>query len=143
MTLLRRRRKLPLRVEDVMSTPPITVDMETTIEQAAKVMDDNNISSVMVVDKEGKLAGIFTDRDLRFAVAEGKVGKGLPIHMLMTENPITISPGDLVIDAMKKMREADIKHLPVVDGEGRPVGMITMRDIVDVAWLLLEVLAPS
>ena len=143
MPLLRRRRRLPLRVEDVMSTPPITVDKETPIEQAAKVMDDNNISSVMVVDKDGKLVGIFTDRDLRFAVAEGKVGKGLPIHMLMTENPITISPSDLVIDAMKKMRDADIKHLPVVDGEGKPLGMITMRDIIDAAWLLLEVLAPS
>ncbi len=143
MPLLRRRRRLPLRVEDVMSTPPITVDKETPIEQAAKVMDDNNISSVMVVDKDGKLVGIFTDRDLRFAVAEGKVGKGLPIHMLMTENPITISPSDLVIDAMKKMRNADIKHLPVVDGEGKPLGMITMRDIIDAAWLLLEVLAPS
>ncbi len=143
MPLLRRKRHLPLRVEDVMSTPPITVDKETTIEQAAKVMDDNKISSVMVVDKDGKLVGIFTDRDLRFAVAEGKVGKGLPIHMLMTENPITISPSDLVIDAMKKMRDANIKHLPVVDGEGKPIGMITMRDIIDVAWLLLEVLAPS
>ncbi len=143
MPLLRRRRRLPLRVEDVMSTPPITVDRETPIEQAAKVMDDNNISSVMVVDKDGKLVGIFTDRDLRFAVAEGKVGKGLPIHMLMTENPITISPGDLVIDAMKKMRDADIKHLPVVDEEGKPLGMITLRDIIDAAWLLLEVLAPS
>ncbi len=143
MPLLRRRRHLPLRVEDVMSTPPITVDREISIEQAAKVMDDNNISSVMIVDKDGKLVGIFTDRDLRFAVAEGKVGKGLPIHMLMTENPITISPSDLVIDAMKKMRDADIKHLPVVDGEGKPIGMITMRDIIDVAWLLLEVLAPS
>ncbi len=143
MPLLRRRRRLPLRVEDVMSTPPITVDKETPIEQAAKVMDDNNISSVMVVDKDGKLVGIFTDRDLRFAVAEGKVGKGLPIHMLMTENPITISPSDLVIDAMKKMRDADIKHLPVVDEEGKPLGMITMRDIIDAAWLLLEVLAPS
>ncbi len=143
MPLLRRRRRLPLRVEDVMSTPPITVDRETPIEQAAKVMDDNNISSVMVVDKDGKLVGIFTDRDLRFAVAEGKVGKGLPIHMLMTENPITISPSDLVIDAMKKMRDADIKHLPVVDEEGKPLGMITLRDIIDAAWLLLEVLAPS
>jgi len=143
LPLLRRRRHLPLRVEDVMSTPPITVDRETPIEQAAKVMDDNNISSVMVVDKDGKLVGIFTDRDLRFAVAEGKVGKGLPIHMLMTENPITISPSDLVIDAMKKMRDADIKHLPVVNGEGKPIGMITMRDIIDAAWLLLEVLAPS
>ncbi len=143
MPLLRRKRHLPLRVEDVMSTPPITVDKETPIEQAAKVMDDNKISSVMVVDKDGKLVGIFTDRDLRFAVAEGKVGKGLPIHMLMTENPISISPSDLVIDAMKKMRDVDIKHLPVVDGEGKPIGMITMRDIIDVAWLLLEVLAPS
>jgi len=143
MPLLKRRRNLPLRVEDIMSAPPITVAMDTPVEQAVKVMDDNNISSVMIVGKDGKLSGIFTDRDLRFAVAEGKIGKGLPIHMLMTEDPVTISPSELVLEAMRKMRDADIKHLPVVDKDHKPLGMITMRDILDAAWLLFEVLAPS
>ncbi len=143
MTLIKKRRNIPLRVEDIMSTPSVTVGTETPVEEAAKVMDDHNISSVMVVDKDGKLVGIFTDRDLRFAVAEGKVGKNLPIHMLMTENPITVSPSEPVLEAMRKMRDADIKHLPVVDKDGKPIGMVTMRDIVDVAWLLLEILAPS
>lgn len=143
MPFLRRRRIIPLRVEDIMSVPPITVDRETPVEQAAKVMDDKRISSVMVVDENGKLVGIFTDRDLRFAVAEGKIGKKLPIHMLMTEDPITASPSDMVTEAMKKMREADIKHLPVVDEEGKPIGMVTIRDVIDAAWLLMEALFPS
>ncbi len=142
MPLLKRRREIPLRVGDIMSTPPITVNEKTPVEEAAKVMNDNNISSVMVVNDAGELVGIFTDRDLRFAVAEGKVGKNLPIHMLMTENPITVSPGTSVIEAMRKMREVNVKHLPVVE-DNKPVGMITSRDIIDAAWLLFEVLAPS
>ncbi len=143
MPLVKKRRELPLRVEDIMSVPPVTVDMNTPVEKAAKVMDDNSISSVMVVDRDGKLIGIFTDRDLRYAVAGGKVGKELPIHMMMTENPITISPGASILEAMRKMRDADIKHLPVVDKDNKPLGMITMRDILDAAWLLLEVIAPA
>lgn len=142
MPLLRRRRSLPLRVEDVMSTPPITADMETPVEQVAKIMDDNKVSSVMVVNKENKLVGIFTDRDLRFAVAGGKIGKGLPIHMLMTENPITVSPHTLITEAVRKMRDADIKHLPVVDEEGKPKGIVAIKDIIDVVWLLMEVFSP-
>ena len=142
MPLLKRRREIPLRVGDIMSTPPITVNEKTPVEEVARVMNDNNISSVMVVNDAGELVGIFTDRDLRFAVAEGKVGKGLPVHMLMTENPITVTPSTSVIEAMRKMREVNVKHLPVVEDK-RPVGMITSRDIVDAAWLLFEVLAPS
>ncbi len=142
MPLIKRRREIPLRVEDIMSTPPITVNEKTPVEEAAKVMDEHGISSVMVVNDAGELVGIFTDRDLRFAVAEGKVGKGLPIHMLMTEDPITVTPSTSVIDAMKKMREANVKHLPVVRDK-KPVGMVTSRDVIDAAWLLFEILAPS
>ncbi len=142
MPLIKRRREIPLRVGDIMSSPPITVNEKTPVEEAVKVMNENNVSSVMVVNDAGELVGIFTDRDLRFAVAEGKVGKGLPIHMLMTENPITVTPSTPVLEAMKKMREINVKHLPVVDGK-KPLGMITSRDIIDAAWLLFEILAPS
>jgi CBS domain-containing protein len=138
MVLRRQRRRFPLRVEDIMSTPPITVSQDTTVEEAAKIMFDNRIGSVMVVDNESKLVGIMTERDLIFAVAEGKTCAKLPVWEIMAENPITASPQDLVTDALKKMREARIRHLPVVGEDGKPVGMVSMRDIADVLMLVLS-----
>jgi len=136
---IRRRRKVPLRVEDLMSTPAITIDRDAPLEDAAKLMKENNIGSVIVVSKEGRIEGIITERDLVFAMAEGKVGRKYPIWMFMTENPLTISPGAPITEALKIMRDANIRHLPVVDKEGKPIGMLSIRDLVEAIVTLLSV----
>lgn len=140
MAFLRRKRELPLRVEDIMTTPAVSVKMDVPVEEAAKIMDEKRISSILIVDESGKLVGIFTDRDLRFAAANNKIGKGIPIHMLMTENPITITPNEPVTEALRKMRDADVKHLPVVDKENRPVGVVAVRDVLDAVMMLMQLL---
>ena len=76
MPFIRRKRKLLLGVEDLMSTPPITIDCDEPVEKAAKLMYENNIGSVIVVDKDGKIEGILTERDIVFAIANEKIGKG-------------------------------------------------------------------
>ncbi len=139
MPFIRRRRRIPLRVEDLMSAPAITIDRDKPLEEAAKLMKENNIGSVIVVSKDGKIEGIITERDLVFAMAEGKVGKNYPVWMFMTENPITVEPGTPIIDALKLMRDANIRHLPVVDKEGKPVGMLSIRDLVEAIVTLLSV----
>ncbi len=70
---------------------------------------------------------------------EVKVGKNYPVWMFMTENPITVEPGTPIIDALKLMRDANIRHLPVVDKEGKPVGMLSFRDLVEAIVTLLSV----
>ena len=140
MAFLRRKRELPLRVEDVMTAPAVTIKMDAPVEEAAKIMDEKRISSILVVDNNGKLVGIFTDRDLRFAAANGKIGKGIPIHMLMTENPITIAPNEPITEALRKMRDADVKHLPVVDKENKPIGVIAVRDVLDAVMMLIQLM---
>lgn len=113
----------------------------TPIEEVAKIMYENKIGSVLIVGKDEKLEGIVTERDILFAAANNKVGKGLPAYMIMSENPITATPGTPLIDAIKKMREANIRHLPVVDKEGRPVGIISLRDVIDAVLMLLDIFA--
>ena len=120
-----------------MSTPPIVVDRDKSLEEAAKLMRENNIGSVIVVSKDGTIEGILTERDIVFAVAEGKIGKNFPVWMFMSENPLTVSPGTPVIEALRMMREANIRHLPVVDKNKKPVGMISIRDIVEAVMMLL------
>jgi len=139
--LLRRRRRFPIRVEDIMSSPPITAGPMTPIEEVAKIMYENKIGSVLIVGNDGKLEGIVTERDILFAAANDKVGKGLPAYMIMSENPITATPSTLLIDAIKKMREANVRHLPVVDEDGRPVGIISLRDVIDAVLMLLDIFA--
>lgn len=138
MPLLRRRRRIGLRAADLMTTPPVTIGLNEPIEEAAKKMYENRIGSLLVVDEHGKLAGIVTERDIIYAVARNKVGKKLPVWEIMTENPVTVNPDTPLIEAVEKMREANIRHLPVVDEEGKPVGMLSLRDILDYLMTILH-----
>ncbi len=134
------RRKVPLRVEDIMSKPPITLSVSATVDDAVKTMWENQIGSVLVVDEDGKLVGIVTQRDILYTGYRGLCGKGIPVRDVMTENPITVKPDDPVEEAIRKMKDADVSHLPVVDEEGKPVGVLSMRDVMDASMLLLRVL---
>ncbi len=134
------KRKVPLRVEDIMSKPPITLPVTATVDDAIKTMWENQVGSVLIVDEEGKLVGIVTQRDILYTGYRGLCGKGIPVRDVMTENPITIKPEEPVEEATRKMKDADVSHLPVVDEEGKPVGVISMRDVMDASMLLLRVL---
>jgi CBS domain-containing protein len=134
-----RRRRLPLRVEDIMVSPPVTVTKNTSIQDAARIMYEKRIGSVLVVDDEGKLVGIVTERDIVFACAQGWDASRHAVWEIMTENPATIRPSDNVVAAMEKMRQLGVRHLPVVDEEGRPVGMVSFRDIMDLVLMLVEI----
>ncbi|MCC6033546.1 MAG: CBS domain-containing protein [Desulfurococcaceae archaeon] len=139
MPVIRRSRKFPIRVADIMSTPPITAGENAPVEEIAKIMNENNIGSVMIVDSRGVLTGIITERDLIYAIANGKIGKGLPAYMIMTENPVTIEPGSPIDEALQKMRENNIRHLPVVNSEKKPVGMVSLRDVIDAVLAFIKV----
>ncbi|MFN3268864.1 MAG: CBS domain-containing protein [Zestosphaera sp.] len=139
MPIIRRSRKFPIRVADIMSTPPITAKDNTPVEEIAKLMNENNIGSVMITDSECHLTGIITERDLIFAIANEKIGKNLPAYMIMTENPITIEPEAPIDEALQKMRENNIRHLPVVDSEKKPVGMVSLRDVIDAILTFIKV----
>jgi CBS domain-containing protein len=100
-------------------------------------MYEKKIGSVVIVDDEGKPIGIVTERDLVYVVARA-LTPDTPTWMVMTENPVVINENALVTEAMEKMRELNIRHLPVVDASGRLVGMVSFRDIVDFTAVLLS-----
>jgi arabinose-5-phosphate isomerase len=83
-----------------------------------------------VVDDSGRLAGIFTDGDLRRLVERGQTDFQVPVSSVMGHHPRCISPEDLVLTAAALMREAHVDQLPVVDAEGRPVGLIDVQDLL-------------
>jgi arabinose-5-phosphate isomerase len=88
--------------------------------------------AVVLVDGEGKLSGVFTDGDLRRKVETVENFLDQPIAAMMTKNPKRVLADSLASEAMAIMNRHRIDELPVVDGEGRPVGLIDVQDLVRV-----------
>ncbi len=112
-------------VKSVMSRV-VVVSPETGVREAAKLMIDKGINHLPVVDDDKKLVGIITSWDIAKAVASGKTGT---VEEIMTRNVITTSPGEAVEIAARKMEVHEISALPVVDKDGRVVGMVTSEDL--------------
>ena len=98
-----------------------------TVGEAARLMKDKQVGAILIMD-EGRLAGIFTERDALFrVVAESRDAKTTRLAEVMTRNPRTIHPDKPFPDALHLMHEGGFRHVPVVEN-GRPVGMISARD---------------
>jgi arabinose-5-phosphate isomerase len=90
--------------------------------------------AIMVVDGEGRLSGIFTDSDLaRLLEANRDAFLDRPIAAVMTRHPTTVAAGELLTTAASVLAERKISELPVVDGDGRPLGLIDITDLVGMA----------
>jgi arabinose-5-phosphate isomerase len=83
-----------------------------------------------VVDARGRLAGVFTDGDLRRLVERGEVDFRAPITTVMSRNPRTVRPEALVADAARVLRQARVDQVPVVDEDDRPVGLLDVQDLL-------------
>ena len=83
-----------------------------------------------VVDRNGRLVGIFTDGDLRREVERGRSSFDVPVRQVMGKHPRVVQPEELVLSAAAKMREAKVDQLPVVDAEGRAVGLLDVQDLL-------------
>jgi len=106
---------------------PVTTSSDITVAAAARLMKQNRIGALLVVDG-GRLAGIFTERDALFrVVAEGRDPAVTRISEVMTRNPRTIEPDRPFGHALHLMYEGGFRHVPVVE-DTRPIGMVSARD---------------
>ncbi len=127
-------------VAEVMNREVKTVEVGTSVREAAEIMNENRIGSLIVVEN-GAVAGIVTERDiLTKVVAEGKDPSRVKVEEIMTRDFVSIGPGESVEDAADTMTRYGIKKLPVIEGN-RLVGIITASDIVASERKLLEKLS--
>lgn len=113
------------RYESGMVVDPITIAPDATLAQAQATMADNNISGIPVVEKSGKLVGMLTNRDVRFAENPNQ-----PVSELMTKDDlVTVSPGVSQEEARRLLHQRRIEKLLVVDDNYRCIGLITVKDI--------------
>ncbi|HYO80170.1 MAG TPA: CBS domain-containing protein, partial [Bryobacteraceae bacterium] len=117
---------------DVMTPDPTCCAAGDAATRAAEIMKLEDVGAVPVVDEQTskKLVGIITDRDLVLNVlAEGKDANSCRIEDLMSRNPVTCRPDEDVQNAMDRMAQHQVRRIPVVDGKGRVVGIISQADI--------------
>jgi arabinose-5-phosphate isomerase len=122
-----------VRVREVMRTGAAnpTVAATASLRETAAVMSTvGRPGAASVVDGGGKLVGIFTDGDLRRLVQQDDVDFSRPVSAVMGRHPRTIAPDDWAATAAEILREGQIDQLPVVDEEGRPVGLLDVQDLL-------------
>ncbi len=124
------RRALPLYARDIMSTPAITANEKSSLKDLAKIMCDNRVGSVIIVGDDGKVRGIVTERDIICAAGKAEATLEMPAWGFMTPDPISVTPETPLADVIEKMTELGVRHMPVVDREGKPVGMVSARDVI-------------
>ncbi len=113
------------RAESGMIIDPVTLPLTAVVLDAKKNMEEHKIGGIPVVDEDGFLKGIVTNRDLRFEKDNNR-----PIIEVMTsENLVTAGEGTSLMDAEGILQENKIEKLPVVDGTNKLIGLITFRDI--------------
>jgi len=116
------------RSESGMIVDPITLEVTATIGDALNLMRDNKIGGIPIVDKNHKLVGILTNRDLRF-----ETDRKRKVSEVMTKENLIIAPeGTDLKKAEKILRQYKIEKLPVVNKQGKLIGLITYRDILQV-----------
>ena len=125
-------RTLLLRVADIMRKDKrlARIGTQAKVKDAILAMTSARAGAVGIVDRTGKLTGIFTDGDLRRLITQqhGAIAN-LPIRTVMTRAPITVRTEDLAVEVLKIFEEHTIDDLLVVDGKRRLVGMVDIQDL--------------
>lgn len=108
-----------------------TIGPDTTVDEASRRMRSKRIGALVVVDDSGRIAGIVSDRGLLWELVDRGVSVlQEPLSRVMTRQVITCSECDEVSSIMAVMTERRIRHIPVVDGDGRLGGLVSIGDAV-------------
>ncbi|WP_306602598.1 cyclic nucleotide-binding/CBS domain-containing protein [Azonexus sp.] len=126
-------------IRDIIAARPlITATQEMTVRAACRLMAENKIGALLII-KGAAITGIFTERDvLNKVVAPSLDPDSTPLSQVMVANPLTIRAGKPLAHALQMMAEGGFRHVPVVDDDGVPVGMVSARDALGQDMVDLE-----
>jgi CBS domain-containing protein len=116
-------------IRDLMTSNPSTIEPDKTVADAAKLMRDEDAGLIPIVEGQ-KLAGTITDRDIAIrVVAEGKDPQSSTVRDVMTSRLVTVDPDQDLDEALRLMAEHQVRRLPVVEEDGKIVGIVAQADI--------------
>jgi osmoprotectant transport system ATP-binding protein len=106
---------------------PVKSGGERTVLQALEIMKTSHVDSLLILDKEGKLGGMVTLKDIR-----RNINRNIKINEIMNKDIITIGAEESIINVMKKMQYERIGYVPVVDSESKLIGLVTKSSLLSV-----------
>lgn len=122
-----------------MTEKPIFLRTDDSLKQCAEEMEKHHVGSILIKD-DGDILGVLTEQDIvRKAIAKGINPLERSVRDFMETELTTITPGTDIFDALIRMRDMNIRHLPVVDGK-RLLGLLTLKDILKIEPQLFELL---
>lgn len=119
-----------MKINSMMIEDVVTVSGDTSIKEAIQTLYHKHIGSIVVIDKDGKCEGMFTERDAIRVVAT-EVSLSTPLKEVMTTNLRTVEEGATFAEAKNIMRSHSIRHLPVTDEQGHLIGLLSLRSILN------------
>ena len=117
------------RIRDIMTSNPSTVEPDKTVVDAARIMKQED-AGVVPVTENGRLTGMVTDRDIAIrVVAEGKDPQSTTVREVASKDLVTIDPQQDLDEALRLMAKHQVRRLPVVEEDGRLVGVVAQADV--------------
>jgi CBS domain-containing protein len=119
-----------MQIQDIMSRPAITCRATDTLHTAARLMWDEDCGAIAVTDDAGKLVGIVTDRDICMSTfTRGQAPQQIMVADAMAKQVYSCTGNDSVSAAERLMSEYQIRRVPIVDDDDRPIGLLSLNDI--------------
>jgi CBS domain-containing protein len=130
-----------MNVSRIVTRPLITIDAGKTVLDAAKLMLEKNIGLLVVTQslEDTRLVGVISERDIIRAIASGRTLSVL-VDDVCTKHVVTVYGSSDVAEAAKAMNQNMIRHVVVVDDKGKPIGVVSMRDLVGERGTLAAIL---
>lgn len=123
-----------MKIKEAMSQPVVTCPASATLDNAARLMWEYDCGVVPVIDENGRLAGVVTDRDICMAAyTQGKPLHAIAVTSAMARDVVTVNAGEPVETAEHLMSERQVRRLPVLDGDSQLVGIVSMNDLARLA----------
>jgi len=116
-------------VKEVMTSNPVTVEASTPVVEAARIMKEKDTGIVPLVEN-GRLLGTVTDRDIAVRViAEGRDPQSTTLREIASTDIVTVDPQQNLDEALRMMAQHQVRRLPVVEEDGRLVGIVSQADV--------------
>ncbi len=111
---------------------PLSVKSDDDVESVVGLLRANKVGCVLVTDHNGKLVGIFSERDVLLKVIQGYPGnKGKPVSEFMTPDPVTQQPDATIGFVLNLMSTGGFRHMPILDSDGLAFGVVSVKDVID------------
>lgn len=119
-----------MRVQDLMSHPAITCHVNDELNVPAKLMWEHDCGAIAVVDDDGKIAGMITDRDICMAAyTQGRSLDQILVNAVMAKHVIAAHADEKLAEVERLMAENQVHRIPIVDDDGKPVGLLSLNDL--------------